>query len=75
VRDFDANRFFLAVMSEALLEKDGSVRFGNESAVRGEMDISGTVVRFDMFPNKRGISGHGKSSLEGSKRTVNGTRV
>ena len=62
-------------MSKALLKKDGPLGLGNEGTVRGQIDISGAVVRFDTFPNEGGIAGHGKLSLTGAIGVVNGTRV
>ena len=61
--DFHANRFLLPVMSKALLKKDGPFGLGNEYTVRGKIDISGAIMRFDTFPNEGGIAGHGKFSL------------
>jgi len=73
--DFHANRFFLPVMSKALLKKDGPFGLGHEGTARGKIDISGAIMRFDTFPNEGGIAGHGSVSMTGAIGVVNGTSV
>jgi len=75
VRDLEANRFLFAIVRETLLDGDGPFCFGDKVALCGKIHVARTVLGFDTFADKLGVSAHAEISVAAATTAVNGTRV
>jgi hypothetical protein len=67
VRDFCSDRLFSSVVHEPFFEKNRGLRFCDEIAVRGKLDITRAIMGFDTFADQRCVLAHNKNCVSGNQ--------